>query len=42
MTMAAEIKSRMGPPSAPSEVGGGISVGGGGTRPVEQSKSGCC
>jgi len=42
MTMAAEIKSRMGPPSAPSDMAGGISVGGGGTRPVEQSKSGCC
>lgn len=41
MTMAAEIKNRMGPPSAPSDGVGGISVGGS-SRPVEQPKSGCC
>lgn len=41
MTMAAEIKNRMGPPSAPSDVGSGINIGSS-SRPVEQSKSGCC
>ena len=41
MTMAAEIKNRMGPPSAPSDGVGGININSS-SRPVEQSKSGCC
>ena len=41
MTMAAEIKNRMGPPSAPSDGVGGINITTG-SRPVEQKGSGCC
>ena len=40
MTMAAEIKSRMGSPS--SDMTASINIGPGGTRSVQQSKYGCC
>lgn len=40
MTMAAEIKNRVGPPSSATETASKVSISQG--RPVENTKSGCC
>ncbi len=40
MTMAAEIKNRVGPPSSATEPNKNVKIDGG--RPVENNKSGCC
>lgn len=40
MTMAAEIKNRVGPPSSAAETASKVSISQG--RPVENTKSGCC
>lgn len=41
MTMAAEIKNRVGPPSAaPTDTASKVKIDQG--RPIETSKSGCC
>ncbi|KAJ8930825.1 hypothetical protein NQ314_016339, partial [Rhamnusium bicolor] len=40
MTMAAEIKNRVGPPSSAADQGGKVKFDQ--SRPVETTKSGCC
>ena len=40
MTMAAEIKNRVGPPSSAADQGGKVKFDQ--SRPVESTKSGCC
>jgi len=42
LTMAAEIKNRMGPSAQASNTAGGQTIGVGQTTPVGQNKSGCC
>lgn len=40
MTMAAEIKNRVGPPSSATETASKVKIDQG--RPIENTKSGCC
>lgn len=40
MTMAAEIKNRVGPPSSGNETASKVKIDQG--RPIENQKSGCC
>lgn len=40
MTMAAEIKNRVGPPSSAADTSSNVKIDQ--ARPVETSKTGCC
>lgn len=40
MTMAAEIKNRVGPPSSAADTGHKVKIEQG--RPIETTRSGCC
>lgn len=40
MTMATEIKNRVGPPSSAAETGKGVKIDQG--KPIDNPKSGCC